>query len=309
MKIYDLHCDVLNKLSRYDDMEFLNDVRLDSNLNGLNAGNVKVQVFAIFVHPNVPIEERFNRALLQVEAFNKYVITAPGVVHITNWKQIQELKDDEIGAVLSLEGCDCIGTDLQKLNVLIEAGVKLVGLTWNYENDVAYGTLEDQTKGLKSFCKEVVNYLNEQDVILDVAHLNDEGFYELLPLAKHLIASHSNSRTICDNPRNLTDDQVKLLVEKGGRIHVVFYPPFINNKEAASIDELIGHIKHLVNLVGVENVGFGSDFDGIDYKVDLLTDASQYQNLMKELLKHFTEEDVKMMSHQGFEKYVFSINA
>ena len=156
MNIIDLHCDVLNKLSRNDDMNFLNDSRLDSNFERLKAGNVKVQVFAIFIHPNVPVEERFNSALLQVEAFKKHVITTPGVVHITEWHQIQELKEDEIGAVLSLEGCDCIGTDLEKLKVLIDAGVKLVGLTWNYENDVAYGTLEDPNKGLKPFAMEVI---------------------------------------------------------------------------------------------------------------------------------------------------------
>jgi len=307
MNIIDLHCDVLNKLSRNSEIQFLNDLRLDSNFDRLKAGNIKIQVFAIFVLPNVPVEQRFEQALQQIKAFKEQVLTTPGIVHITDWKQLVQLKDNEIGAVLSLEGCDCIGTDLEKLKIIIDAGVKLVGLTWNYENDVAYGTLEDPNKGLKPFGKEVVHYLNERDVILDVAHLNDKGFYELLPLAKHILASHCNSRTICNNARNLTDDQVKLIVEKGGRIHVVFYPPFINNGETAIIDELIEHIKYLVNLVGVEHIGFGSDFDGIDFKVDALGNASEYQNLMKELLNHFSEEEIKTMSHQGFENYVLSI--
>ncbi len=154
MNIIDLHCDVLNKLSRFTDMNFISDSRLDSNFERLKAGKVKIQVFAIFIDPNVPVEERFNRALLQVEAFKKFVISTPGVVHITDWQQVQELQDGEFGAVLSLEGCDCIGTDLDKLKVLVDAGVKLVGLTWNYENDVAYGTLEDPNKGLKPFAKD-----------------------------------------------------------------------------------------------------------------------------------------------------------
>ncbi len=155
--------------------------------------------------------------------------------------------------------------------------------------------------------RTVINYLNERDVILDVAHLNEKGFYELLPLAKHVIASHCNSRTICDNARNLSDEQVKLLIENGGRIHVVFYPPFIENeKETATISQLIEHIKHLVNLVGIEHIGFGSDFDGIDFKVESLSNASEYQNLTRELLNHFSKEDVKIMSHQGFEQYILS---
>lgn len=307
MRIIDLHCDVLNKLTRNDEIDFLNDLRLDSNLERLKAGNVKVQVFAIFVHPNVPIDQRFDRALQQIEAFKKFVITNPDVIHITDWKQIKNLQEGEIGAVLSLEGCDCIGTDLDKLKVLVEAGVKLVGLTWNYENDVAYGTLEDPNMGLKPFGLEVINYLNEQDIIIDVAHLNDRGVCELLPIAKHILASHCNSRTVCNNPRNLTDEQVKLIVEKGGRIHVVFYPPFIINLESATIDQLIDHIKHLGNLVGIEHVGFGSDFDGIDFKVESLSNASEYQNLTKVLLNHFTEDEINIMSHQGFEKFVLSI--
>ncbi len=307
MKIIDLHCDVLNKLSLQDDMCFLNDSRLDSNFERLKAGKIKVQVFAIFIHPNVPIEQRFDQALLQIEVFKKLVLTTPGIVHITNWQQVQVLQEDEIGAVLSLEGCDCIGKDLKKLEVLVNEGVKLVGLTWNYENDVAYGTLEDPNKGLKPFGKEVIQYLNGRDVILDVAHLNEQGFYELLPLAKRVIASHCNARTLCNNARNLSDEQVKLIVEKGGRIHVVFYPPFIDNEqETATVSQLVEHINHLVNLVGIEHIGFGSDFDGMDFKVDSLTNAAQYQNLIKELLKNYSHEEIKVMSHGGFENYILS---
>lgn len=308
MKKIDLHCDVLSKFTYYHDLNFINDPRLDSNFERLKTGEVKVQVFAIFINPKVPEEERFQNALQQVEAFNKFVLEAPGVVHITDWQQIQELKEDEMGAVLSLEGCDCIGNDMDKLKTLVEAGVKLVGLTWNFENDVAYGTSEDPTKGLKPFAREVIHYLNENDIILDVAHLNEKGFYELLPLAKHIIASHCNSRTLCDHERNLSDEQVKLLVENGGRIHVVFYPPFIEHeKGTTTIDQLVEHVKYLVNLVGVEHVGFGSDFDGMDFKVESLSNASQYPNFINELLNHFSEEEVQIMSYHGFEKYVLSM--
>ncbi|MFP7202780.1 membrane dipeptidase [Lysinibacillus halotolerans] len=309
MDIIDLHCDVLEKLTRLEAVDFQNDNRLHANLNYLQAGKVKVQVFAIFIHPNVPQKEKFLEAARQIEAFHTKVLSKSEMVHITDWRQLDELKEGEIGAVLSLEGCDCIGEDIGKLQHLIDAGVKIVGLTWNEENTVAYGTSEAPSKGLKPFAHEVIQLLNQHDILLDVAHLNEQGFYEVLPLAKHIIASHCNARSICDHPRNLTDEQIKALVQNGGRIHVVFYPPFIEPaKETTTINELLKHIQHLTSLVGVESIGFGSDFDGMDpLAIEKLSNASEYQNLINALLNTYSIEEVQMMASKGFRNYVMGI--
>ncbi|MEJ9282063.1 dipeptidase [Ureibacillus thermosphaericus] len=311
MKVVDLHCDVLEKLARFEDANFRNDSRISSNFERLKAGNVKIQVFAIFIHPDIPQEQKFQEALRQIEAFNKYVLKEPEMVHIKDWKQIDELEEGQIGAVLSLEGCDAIDDDLEKLKIILDAGVKIVGLTWNYENKVGYGTSEDATKGIKPFGKKVIELLNERDIIIDVAHLNERGFYELLPLAKKVIASHCNSRTLCDHPRNLTDEQVKMLVEKGGRIHVVFYPPFIEKeKKTTTIEKLVEHIKYLANLVGVEHIGFGSDFDGMDpLSVSKLSNASEFPNIIERLRQEFTDDEVKLFSEEGFMNYIRKLNA
>lgn len=311
MKVVDLHCDVLEKLARFEDANFRNDSRIYSNFERLKAGNVKIQVFAIFIHPDIPQEQKFQEVLRQIEAFNKCVLKEPEMVHIKDWKQIDELEEGQIGAVLSLEGCDAIDDDLEKLKIILDAGVKIVGLTWNYENKVGYGTSEDSTKGIKPFGKKVIELLNERDIIIDVAHLNERGFYELLPLAKKVIASHCNSRTLCDHPRNLTDEQVKMLVEKGGRIHVVFYPPFIEKeKKTTTIEKLVEHIKYLANLVGVEHIGFGSDFDGMDpLSVSNLSNASEFPNIIERLRQEFTDDEVKLFSEEGFMNYIRKLNA
>lgn len=311
MKVVDLHCDVLEKLARFEDANFRNDSRIYSNFERLKAGNVKIQVFAIFIHPDIPQEQKFQEVLRQIEAFNKCVLKEPEMVHIKDWKQIDELEEGQIGAVLSLEGCDAIDDDLEKLKIILDAGVKIVGLTWNYENKVGYGTSEDSTKGIKPFGKKVIELLNERDIIIDVAHLNERGFYELLPLAKKVIASHCNSRTLCDHPRNLTDEQVKMLVEKGGRIHVVFYPPFIEKeKKTTTIEKLVEHIKYLANLVGVEHIGFGSDFDGVDpLSVSNLSNASEFPNIIERLRQEFTDDEVKLFSEEGFMNYIRKLNA
>lgn len=310
MNIIDLHCDVLDKLTRLENANFRNDARLSANLEKLKAGNVKVQIFAIFVHSELPDNEKFLAAVRQIEAFHTKVLCEPEMVHITEWSQLKYLEEGQIGAILSLEGCDCIGEDLQKLEHILNAGVKLVGLTWNHENGVAFGASEDPSKGLKPFAKEVVQLLNKRDIIIDVSHLNERGFFDLLPLAKKLIASHSNARALCDHPRNLTDTQIKELVKHGGRMHVVFYPPFIENgKEHTSIGYLVKHVEHIASLVGVQNIGFGSDFDGMDYSIEKLENAGEYENFIRALLKTFTYEEVSLMAYRGFNRFVNKNNS
>lgn len=306
MNIIDLHCDLLEKVSRNPKLNVRHDPYLQSNIERLKKGNVKVQVFALFIPPNIPQEEKFNELLRQMDIFHSIVLKQKEMVHITNWNQIFELKQGEIGAVLSLEGLDAIGEDVGKLQFAIDRGVKLVGLTWNYENAVAFGASENPNEGIKPFGKKVIQLLNEQDIIIDVAHLNKQGFYDLLPQANNIIASHCNSYTLCQHPRNLDDNQVEALVRHGGRIHVVFYPPFINEgKNTATINDLIKHIDYLRSLVGMEHIGLGSDFDGIgDLSIKKLENASMFPNLIEQLIKKYNETEVKLLASEGFKNFV-----
>ena len=302
MDIIDLHCDVLMKLTTLETARFSDDVRLQTNKERLQLGQVKAQVFAIFIEPDIPQSMKFLEVIRQIEAFHTHVLQTEGMVHITDWSQLENLAPHEIGAILSLEGCDAIGDDITKLQAVLDAGVKLVGLTWNGENCVAYGAEQDAKLGLKPFGKEAVNVLNERDIIIDVSHLNEQGFWDVLPLAKHIIASHSNARALCEHPRNLTDEQAKALVEHGGHIHVVYYPHFIGKN--ATLDDLVAHVKHLADLVGVMHLGVGSDFDGIDETVNGLAHAGEAQNLLEALRGHFTIDEVRGIAHANFRSYI-----
>lgn len=310
MNIIDLHCDVLYQLSkRGKPTEFSSGVELQASKENLKTGQIIVQDFAIFIDSNVPQEQKFMEAMRQVELFKNITEDNPEMVHITDWQQLKSLKPCQIGAILSLEGCDAIGEDLGKLQTLLDAGVKLVGLTWNYENGVGYGAEETPEKGLKAFGKKVVEFLNERDIIIDVSHLNEQGFWDVLPLGKHLIASHSNARKLCNHPRNLTDKQAKELVKHGGHIHVVYYPAFIkNDEEHVTLIELVEHIKYLAELVGVEHLGLGSDFDGIGQTVEGLQNAAQTQNLIAILLQQFSKEEVEKIASENFLRYTENID-
>ncbi len=302
MFIIDLHCDALLKLQEAKGtLSFADANELETNKARLHKGQVKVQCFAIFIEPDIPSDQKFQVALEQVDYFYKEVLGKnPDMVHLKNWSDFDRLKIGQIGAMLTLEGVDAIGNDLTKLRILYQLGVRSVGLTWNNANLAADGAGEPRGGGLTLFGKEIVEFNNEHQILTDVSHLSDRGIWEVIELAKYPIASHSNARAHCHHPRNLTDEQAVAMFQKGGVIHVVYNPPFINENGAAGISDLVRHIDHFCGLGGVKQIGLGSDFDGISTFITNLEDASKSQNLINELLKHFKEEEVRGFAYQNF---------
>lgn len=310
MKIIDTHCDALLKLQlakrgEFYDLEALSykdSTQLDTNLGYLQKGEAMAQFFAVFIHPDVPSDQKWQHALEQIDLFYTEILEKnPEMKHVKTWKDLDLLQDGEIGAVLTLEGAGPFGNDLGKLRHLYRLGVLSVGLTWNTANLCADGANEPRGGGLTVLGKEVVKLNNENHIYTDVSHLPVKGFWDVMELAKYPIASHSNARAICDHVRNLDDEQVKAMFANNGNIHVVFNPPFINHKsKTAGISDLLKHIDHLCALGGVNHVGFGSDFDGISSFITDLENASQYQTLINELLKHYSEDEVKGFAYRNF---------
>ncbi|MFC3039546.1 dipeptidase [Virgibacillus xinjiangensis] len=314
MKVIDTHCDALLKLQMEKrgvyygrkPLDFQHADMLDTNLDRLRQGKIGTQFYAIFIEPDIPMEEKWQHALEQIDLFHTEILDKhPEMRHIRSWSDLKTLHADEIGAVLTLEGADPIGNDLGKLRHLYRAGVLAVGLTWNHANLCADGVHEPRGGGLTLLGREVIRLNNAHQVMSDVAHSTVRGFWDIVELADYPFASHSNARAVCDHPRNLYDGQIKALIEKGGMIHVVFHPEFISDtKEQVEIDDLIRHIDHICSLGGVEHIGFGSDFDGIDKYVDNLENAAKYQNLINALLNHYPEEQVRGFAGQNFLKHM-----
>ncbi|KAA0958984.1 membrane dipeptidase [Planococcus sp. ANT_H30] len=310
MQIFDTHCDALlklqvakrNALFNGELLDYQHSDLLDTNFNRLKAGGVKVQFFAVFVHPDFPSDEKWQHALEQIDLFYSEILEGnPLMKHIKNWQDIEWLKDDEIGAVLTLEGADAFGNDLAKLRHLYRLGVLSVGLTWNNANLCADGVGDPRGAGLTVLGKEVVLLNNEQHVFTDVSHLSINGFWDVMELAKYPIASHSNARALCDHPRNLNDEQIRAMFKNNGMIDVVFCPQFINkDSDQATIPDLIRHIDHLCSLGGVRQVGIGSDFDGISSYITDLNNASEFPNLIDALQKHYTATEVEGFMYRNF---------
>lgn len=302
MQIIDMHCDVLLKL--YDSKgkwKFQNSPELDTSFENLKKGGVKVQAFAIFIDPETKSDEKFQAALDQIHYFYSDVLgNNPSMIHMKEWSDFDQLKDGEIGALLTLEGADAIGNDLEKLSILYQLGVRSIGLTWNNANLVADGCGEKRGAGLTSFGSEVIAFNNKHKILTDVSHLCEKAFWDVMDETKYPIATHSNSKVLCNHVRNLTDEQAKAMFDKNGMIHVVYAPHFVKEQGEATISELINHIDHFCWLGGVKQIGLGSDFDGIRNKVRDLEDASKQQNVINELLKRYSEDEVKGFAYQNF---------
>lgn len=217
------------------------------------------------------------------------------------------LAKQQIPVLLSLENAASLEGSLEKLHTLYHKGVRGITLTWNSENDAAGGCLSDA--GLKPFGRKLIREMERLGMYIDVSHLNDKSFFDVVSYAATpLIASHSCSRTLCPHPRNLTDEQFRLLLESGGGVGVCFYPLFLNNSKQAGLHDVLRHIDHFCQISGGKGVGLGSDFDGTPAINTDLYDSSCYQTLFTALAAHgYSAYDVKQIAYRSLYEILHTI--
>ncbi|MCM2674623.1 dipeptidase [Alkalicoccobacillus plakortidis] len=299
--VIDTHCDVLLKLWMNPQQSFLDSHHLDVTLNRLIAGGVGVQCFAIFIEPFIKQELKFQAALEQIRLFHQKVIRPfPQMKHIRSWEELNSLKDGEIGAILTLEGMDAVGADEEKHQILIEQGVLSVGLTWNDANLCADGVEESRGAGITDFGRAVIERHNQHKLLTDVSHLSIKSFWDTFEAADYVIASHSNSATICGHQRNLNDEQAQALFKQNRYMGMVFLPKFLTDKEEAGLTDVIRHIEYLCSIGGEKSIGFGSDFDGISSYVHELNHPGCYPALIDALSRYYSDEQIRGFCSENF---------
>ena len=267
--------------------------------------HVNCVFFAIYVESQFKPERALKRALELMEQFYSQVEEYSDKVKLVkSFRELEEgYKESKICAVLSLEGAEPVQDSLLLLRIFKRLGVRCMSLTWNERNMLADGCREQRTKG--GLTNRGVEYVKEAErlgIILDVSHLNDAGFWDLIELVKKpIIASHSNCRTLCDTPRNLTDEQLKALAEKGGVVGVNFAPNFLTKSKSATVDDVVRHINHIVEVTGVEHVGLGTDYDGIGSTPIDLEDVSKLPRLTAKLIEHgYSDEEIRKILGENF---------
>ncbi len=310
IQVFDAHCDLLMKLFEDPSADFDKGTGdLQVTRAGLEKGHVKVQIFAIYIPDAVHPSMRFEAALAQVDLFYRKVIKQAGLKQIKSKQDILSLQENEIGAILALEGCDVIGDDLLKLRTLFHLGVRSVGLTWNHPNLVADGAGEPRGGGLTQFGQEVVNELNAQHMFCDVSHLSEKGFWDVITLAEKPVATHSNSRALIMQQksqvkwplaRSLSDEQFIAIAQRNGVVGVTFVPDFLTTKPEANVDDVLRHIEHYCSLGGQKHIGIGADFDGIQETPIDLRGPQDFGHLQNELLKRYSEGEVADFLYNNF---------
>ena len=181
-------------------------------------------------------------------------------------KNPDDLKGDDtrLRAILTVEGGSALAGRPERVEKLKNDGVKMITLTWNAANEIGSGQLEDRG-GLTKIGKEIVKEMDCQGVIVDVSHLNDDGFYDVASIAgKPFVASHSNLRSIQNHKRNLTDEQFRIIRDVGGIVGLNFYTGFISDENPEDFEALFRHVYHFLELGGENTLCMGSDFDGAD---------------------------------------------
>lgn len=290
--VVDAHCDTLLDVACGRRRLDLRSSTGHIDLPRLRAGGVDVQVFALFTEPQYKPERALARTLQLLDAAYE-----TGLRPCHSFAELaSRLDQGELAAVLALEGGEAIGTDLARLRCLTRLGVRLLGLVWNQRNAIGDGVGEARGgAGLTEFGRAVVRECDRLGVIVDVSHLNERGFWDVLAEgSRPVVASHSDARALCDHPRNLTDAQLRALAANGGVIGINFHSPFLRaDGERAGLTDVVRHIDHVCGLVGPGHVGLGSDFDGIPQAPMGLEDAARLPALTEALLAHgYTEPDI-----------------
>ncbi|KZE53041.1 dipeptidase [Brevibacillus parabrevis] len=295
MNVFDAHCDVLCKLWKEPERDFYKeDDFLQAGFPALVKGNVDIQVLACFVPTHVPYGRRFHTILEMIDIFYEKVASEQFRPIYTKADLDERVLKGEKGAILFVEGAHALEESLVQLRTWHRLGVRGMTLTWNHGNCVADGSGEPNPGGLTAFGRQVIEEMNRLGMIVDVSHLADPGFWDVMEISKApVIASHSNARQICRHPRNLTDEQIRALIAKDGVMGLMFVDFFtVEEKRTAWIDDLLRHLDHVCGLGGVDHVAFGSDFDGITSTFGDLSSSAAYSQLLEALLRRYKEAEV-----------------
>jgi len=260
----DGHCDTIVRLWEKNQELFSNDGHID--IVRLNKFSAPLQFFAIWLDSKYhPISMR--QAMKYIEFYYSQLQKNSRVIgHINSFTDvIKNRLENKISALLALEGGEALEGEISAIHTYYRLGVRSITLTWNHRNRLADGVAEEESRGgLTRFGRQVIEEMEELGMLVDVSHLSESGFSDVVKFAKKpFIASHSNARAICDVPRNLKDNQLLKIAEKGGVVGLNLYSPFIVKYGQGGIDDILSHIQHMLSVMGEDFIALGTDFDGI----------------------------------------------
>ena len=349
MFVLDSHCDTPSQILRLRDLSLDND-HAHVDFPKLKRGGVDGAFFALYVPGNLETEEAFEYSQRLLEGVERAVeANSSSVAFATDSAQAFSNKQEgRFSVFLGLENGSPIGNSFDRLKWFYDRGVRYVTLCHSSDNQICDSCASKVKRwgGLSPFGKELVAEMNRLGILIDVSHISDASFYDVLKYSdRPVVATHSCCRALCPHPRNMTDDMIRSLASAGGVIQINFYPLFLDSgfaevlsgsgleekggyvekefindpsdplKRAAwnriqdeiqalprpSFKLIADHIDHVVALAGIDHVGIGSDFDGIEVTPEGMEDISMVPKLFEELRRRgYSETDLEKIASDNF---------
>lgn len=349
MFILDSHCDTPSQILRLRDLSVDNEYS-HVDFPKLKRGGVDGAFFALYVPASLDTEEAYAYSQRLLDAVHSTINQNPAAVRLTVSEQDAKKNQAEgvFSMFLGLENGSPVGGSMDRLHAFYDAGVRYMTLCHSRDNQIcdSCASVSGRWGGLSPFGKEVIAEMNRIGMLVDVSHISDAAFYDVIRCSrKPVVATHSCCRALSDHPRNMTDDMIRALASEGGVIQINFYPLFLDvdfrnilsasgimdygeaveeefikdpsdpdkrtawNEVQKALNELqrpsfkliADHIDHVVSLVGIEHVGIGSDYDGIEVTPDGMEDISMMPRIFDELRSRgYSEADLAKIASENF---------
>lgn len=287
MRVFDLHCDTLDRLGWQmldEDLRGAKKSYVDEDAEHMVPGQLMdfadapthlsleraaafkwCQCTAVFIPDPLTIEQSARFFDIISDTLARHVAAHPdALTQLRSVEQVEGVLDaGKMVALLTIENGKLLAASPDMPDLIERAGVKMVTLTWNAANPLGSGN--ETQEGLSDFGRQMVAALENRKIAVDVSHLNDPGFWDVVACAKKpFAASHSNARAVCGHPRNLTDDQFRAIRDAGGVAGLNFCRRFVVEEGDPTPEQLLAHVDHWLDLDGQDAVALGTDYDGCD---------------------------------------------
>jgi microsomal dipeptidase-like Zn-dependent dipeptidase/gamma-glutamyl-gamma-aminobutyrate hydrolase PuuD len=299
---FDSHCDTPMFFQKGVDIA-RRDPQLCVDLHKMTEGRLDATLMVAYLKQ----EERTPEALLaanrQAHAILDEIEQRVGALH--DYMEIARTPADlyrlkaqgKKAVMMGVENGYAIGLDLKQVEAFRRRGIVYMTLCHNGNNDICGSArFNDANLGVSAFGQQVIAEMNRVGMMVDLSHAGERSFYDALEMSRTpIVCSHSSARALCDHPRNLTDDQMRALARRGGVAQVTLYSGFLRQEGEATIVDAMAHLRHMVDVMGVDHVGIGTDFDG-DGGITGCQNASELIQLTRRMLQaQFTQEDIRLL--------------
>ncbi len=310
MKVVDMHCDTIGELWKAEKAGKPISLRSNSlhiDLEKMQKGDYLLQNFAMFVFLGREKDPLVN-VLEMIDVYNRAMAeNADLIAPVLKYEDIEKNRAaGKLSGMLTIEEGAVLKGNPYVVRSLYRLGVRMLTLTWNFENEIGYPNTIVKAKdydpsrhyGLKPEGIEIVREMNRVGMIVDVSHLGDDSFWDVVKYCDGpFVASHSNARAVCNHTRNMTDDMIRALADKGGVMGLNFCGDFLNPNGKSRVEDMVRHAKHILNVGGSDILGLGTDYDGIDGDLEL-DHCDKMQLLAQEMDRQgFGTEQIEKIFH------------